>query len=111
MDVPTLGPQLDATFAASGNFAFAGPGVVVFDLVPAGPVALSGSLDAAGDFQITAPGAQPFDLVGSGPLALAATFAASGAISSGVVATLSAPPSSRRLQTGRRPANISTGKR
>jgi hypothetical protein len=48
LDVPTLGPALSATFAASGDFAFSD--AVIFNLEPAGPVALSGTIDASGDF-------------------------------------------------------------
>lgn len=90
LEQPTLGPQMTATFAASGNFAFSSAGTA-FLLTPTGPVALSGSLDAAGDFQITAPGAQPFSLVASGPLALAGTFGAAGGFSFGSGAIPLAP--------------------
>lgn len=48
LDVPTLGPALSGTFAASGDFEFSD--AVIFNLEPAGPVALSGTIGASGDF-------------------------------------------------------------
>lgn len=45
LDVPTLGPQFEATFSASGNFQFIGA-AAPFNLVPAGPVVLSAQFEA-----------------------------------------------------------------
>ncbi len=53
LDVPTLGPALSGTFAASGDFAFSS--AVIFNLEAAGPVALSGAIDASGDFSAVIP--------------------------------------------------------
>jgi hypothetical protein len=57
LEQPTLGPQMEATFSASG------------------------------DFEITAPGAQPFHLVASGPVALSGSVAITGGVSAGDTGT------------------------
>jgi hypothetical protein len=138
LEQPTLGPQLEATFAASGDFVMAGS-FALAQTAPAaftgtfaasgnpgwsidrasGTAALSATFGASGNFEIVGPAALPFDLVAAGPLMLAGGFAASGAIVSRIAVTYSAPPGSRVLQTtsrpaqvsGRRPTNTSTGKR
>lgn len=55
LDVPTLGPQFEATFSASGNFQFIGA-AAPFNLVPAGPVALSAQFSATEGGSIVSSG-------------------------------------------------------
>lgn len=79
LEQPTLGPQLEATFAASGDFVMAGS----FALAQTAPASLSVTFSASGNFEITAPGAQPFDLVATGPASLSASVGVTGGVSAG----------------------------
>jgi hypothetical protein len=49
LEQPTLGPQMAATFAASGNFEFGALGALPFDLVQTAPAALAAVFAATGE--------------------------------------------------------------
>lgn len=88
LDVPTLGPQFESTFSASGNFGWE-------ISRGSGTAALSATFSASGNFEFVAP-AVPFNLAPTGPVALSATIDASGNVVAGDTG-----PSSRIIRRGR----------